>query len=109
MGGVHPSMIVTEWLVTIYVGTFPFDLVTRVWDCFLVEGWKVIYRVMLSLLKHASKDVLGLEFEEILNYFRDLPSKVNGQVITAGSLKIALKTEHIQQYADEFRRRGASE
>merc|ERR1712238_581936 len=96
-------MFVTEWLVTLYVRTFPFDLVTRVWDCFLVEGWKVIYRVMLSLLQHASKDILGLEFEQILNYFKELPTKVNGQAIMAGSLKISLKRKHIQQYADEWK------
>ena len=23
---------------------------TRVWDCFLAEGWKVLYRVQLAIL-----------------------------------------------------------
>lgn len=105
--GIHISMIVTEWLVTLYVRTFPFDLVARVWDCFLVEGWKVIYRVMLSLMKQASKDIMGLEFEQIFHYFRDYPSTVNGQVIMAGSLKIPLKSKHIQQFADEWNRHAA--
>ena len=101
--GVHVSMFAVTWLVTLYVREFPFDLVARVWDCFLVEGWKVVYRVMLSLLEHSSKDILGLQFEEILHYLRALPSKVNGQAIMAGSLKIALKRKHIQKYAIEWR------
>lgn len=102
--GVHVSMFVTQWLLTLYTSTFPFDLVSRVWDCFLVEGWKVVYRVMLSLLDNASKDILDLQFEEILNYFRGYPATVNGQVIMAGSLKIALKRKHIQKHVNDWRR-----
>lgn len=59
---------------------------------------------MLSLLEHASADILDRRFEEILNYFRDFPSTVNGQAIMAGSLKIALKRKHIQKHVTEWRR-----
>mmetsp|Transcript_3009 Transcript_3009/g.6562 ORF Transcript_3009/g.6562 Transcript_3009/m.6562 type:complete len:1062 (-) Transcript_3009:140-3325(-) len=105
---IHVSMFVIQWLLTVYTSTFPFDLVARVWDCFLVEGWKVVYRVMLSLLEHASKDILDFQFEQILNYFRDFPSTVNGQAIMAGSLKIALKRKHIQKHVNEWRRHAGA-
>ena len=95
---INMSMIVTPWLMTVYASTFPFKLVVRVWDSFLVEGWKVVYQVMLSLLDHASKDHTDKTFEDILNYFRDFPSTVNGQTIMAGSLRIPLKSKHIQNH-----------
>ncbi|KAL7539874.1 hypothetical protein ACHAXR_009684 [Thalassiosira sp. AJA248-18] len=101
---IHVSMFVTQWLLTLYTSTFPFELVARVWDSFLVEGWKVVYRVMLSLLERASKDVLDMRFEDILHYFREFPSSVNGQEIMAGSLKISLKRKHIQKHVNEWRR-----
>lgn len=101
---IHVSMFVTQWLLTLYTSTFPFDLVARVWDSFLVEGWKVVYRVMLSLLENASSDILELDFEEILAYFKEYPSTVNGPVIMAGSLKIALKRKHIQKHVTDWRR-----
>lgn len=49
--GVHTSMYATEWLMTIFCRGFNFDLVTRVWDVYLFEGFKVVYRVALALLK----------------------------------------------------------
>lgn len=101
---IHMSMFVTPWFLTAYTSTFPFDLVARVWDCFLIEGWKVLYRVMLSLLEFASNDILHLQFEQILSYFRDFSMKVNGRVILANSLKIGLKKKHIQKHAKEWRR-----
>ncbi|KAL9184062.1 hypothetical protein ACHAXT_002148 [Thalassiosira profunda] len=102
--GIHVSMFVTQWLLTVYTSTFPFDLVARVWDCFLVEGWKVVYRVMLSLLETASRDVLDMRFESVLGYFREFPSTVDGKTIMAGSLKIALKRKHIQKHVKDWRR-----
>ena len=93
--GVHVSMFVTQWLLTVYTSTFPFELVARVWDSFLVEGWKVVYRVLLALLEQAAGDVANLPFEEILQYFRRFPTTVNGPTIMAGSLRIALKRKHI--------------
>jgi hypothetical protein len=40
-----------QWFMTVYSNSFPFDLVTRVWDIFWYEGWKIMYRVALALLK----------------------------------------------------------
>ena len=48
-----PSMYVTEWVVTFYTRSFPFNFVVRVWDIFLHEKhWKVFYRIALALLKY---------------------------------------------------------
>ncbi|KAL7450289.1 hypothetical protein ACHAWC_002234, partial [Mediolabrus comicus] len=102
--GIHHSMFVTQWLLTIFTSSFPFDLVSRVWDSFLVEGWKVVYRIMLALLKYAEGTLLELSFEYILHYLSSFPPKVDGQTIMQGSLKIGLKTKHIQKYAYDWRR-----
>jgi Rab-GTPase-TBC domain len=34
-----------------YCRGFSFDLVTRVWDVFFNEGYKIVYRVALALVK----------------------------------------------------------
>jgi len=106
---IHISMFVTQWLLTVYTSTFPFDLVSRVWDSFLVEGWKVVYRVMLALMETASKDIMSYSFEQILNYFRDFPSTVDGSKIMNASLKIPLKRKHIQKHVTEWRKGNADE
>uniref|UniRef100_A0A7S2KF21 Rab-GAP TBC domain-containing protein n=1 Tax=Leptocylindrus danicus TaxID=163516 RepID=A0A7S2KF21_9STRA len=100
---VHISMFATQWLVTIYTSNFPFDLVTRVWDCFLYEGWKVVYRVMLALLKDSSPKLLKMNFESILSYFRTLPEQVDGLAIMTVAFEIPLKRTFIQQYEKEWK------
>lgn len=106
---VHITMYATQWLLTLYTSSFPFDLVTRVWDCFLVEGWKVVYRVMLALLTLWQSAMLKMSFEEILAFFRDFSSRVDGHTVMDAALKIPLKTKHIVKYQTEWRARVAQQ
>ena len=99
---IHISMFATQWLLTMYTSSFPFDVVTRVWDAFLSEGWKVAYRVMLGLLERAQPLLMKMSFEEILNYFKEMPFEIDPNEIMELSFKIPLKKKHITKYAKEY-------
>jgi hypothetical protein len=104
---IHVTMYATQWLLTQYTSSFHFDLVTRVWDCFLGEGWKIIYRVMLALLQQWQSQLLKMSFEEILASFRELPDRVEGYEVMETALKIPLRTKHIIKYEKEWETRQA--
>lgn len=99
---VHISMYATQWLLTVFTSTFPFELVTRVWDCFLAEGWKIVYRVMLAILTANEGILLKMPFEEILGWFRDCPNLVEAEGIFEVAFKIPLKKKHIEKYEKEW-------
>ncbi len=102
--GIHVSMFGCQWLMTIFSSSFNFDLVSKVWDNFLVEGWKVVYRVFIAILASCEQELLNLPFEHILTFLRDkLPARVDGQSILAASLEIRLKSKSIRKYSKEFR------
>ena len=106
---IHVTMYATQWLLTQYTSSFKFDLVTRVWDCFLGEGWKIIYRVMLAILSQFQTQLLRMSFEEILSFFRELPDRVEGTVIIESALKISLRKKHIVKYEKEWLARQTDE
>mmetsp|Transcript_24100 Transcript_24100/g.36207 ORF Transcript_24100/g.36207 Transcript_24100/m.36207 type:complete len:325 (+) Transcript_24100:1315-2289(+) len=102
--GINISMYACQWLMTIFSSNFNFDLVSIVWDNFLVEGWKVVYRVFIAILTECEEELLNLPFEHILTFLRDkLPGRVDGQSILAASLEIRLRSKHIRKYTKEFR------
>ncbi|OHT05598.1 TBC domain containing protein [Tritrichomonas foetus] len=39
------------WLLTLFTNSFPMATVMRIWDCFLLEGSKVIYRVCIAFIR----------------------------------------------------------
>jgi hypothetical protein len=92
--------------MTIYTSTFPFDLVSTVWDAFLSEGWKIVYKTLIALLSHAQDDgqLLTKNMEEILSYLRRFQANVDGEQIVKAANKVPLKQRHIQKHATEFRK-----
>ena len=96
---VHTSMFTTQWLMTIYSSTFPFELVSRVWDNFLCGGWSVVYKTLIALLKHAQKDgdLLNCNMEQVLSYMRSFQGEINANDILALAEQVPLKQRHIQR------------
>ena len=80
------------------------SIASKVWDNFLVEGWKVVYRVFIAILASCEQDLLNLQFEHVLSFLRDkLPSRIDGQTILSASLGVRLRSRHIRKYTKEFR------
>mmetsp|Transcript_7652 Transcript_7652/g.14446 ORF Transcript_7652/g.14446 Transcript_7652/m.14446 type:complete len:673 (-) Transcript_7652:132-2150(-) len=100
---VNVSMFLIPWLMTVFTRNFPFDLVLRVWDAFLFEGWCVVYRTMLALLADIQDDLLELPFEGILGYLGEFTSKVDGKKVMASSYKMPMKHKHLFKYQKEWR------
>lgn len=49
---IEPVLYMTEWFLCAYTRTLPWASVLRVWDTFLCEGVKILFRVGLVLLKY---------------------------------------------------------
>lgn len=47
---VEPLMYMTDWFSCGMTRTLPFDTLLRVWDCFLCEGIKIIFKVALVIV-----------------------------------------------------------
>jgi len=71
-------MYATQWLLTIFAYSFPFPAVARIWDAFLFEGWKVVFRVALAALAGAEGKLMGaLSFEGVMMAFKRLPGEID--------------------------------
>lgn len=49
--GYQWAQATSNWLLTLFSNTLPITTVVRIWDSFLLEGQKVIFRVALAILK----------------------------------------------------------
>ena len=48
--GITPDMYMVEWLVTLFARTLRFECITRLWDCYMLDGVSAIYRATLSVM-----------------------------------------------------------
>jgi len=44
-------MYISPWFLALFSVLFKFDVLVRVYDVYLLEGSKIIYRIALTLLK----------------------------------------------------------
>lgn len=51
----------------------PYTVTCAVWDVFLVDGWKAIFRVALALLSIAEPELLTEDFGVIVRYLNTYP------------------------------------
>jgi len=100
----HISMYATQWFMCIFTNSFPFDLVTGVWDCFLAEGWKIVYRIILTFLRYSAPKLFKLGFEGIMFFFKRLPERIDGPKIIQQAFDFPLKQRHVAYYERKFYR-----
>ena len=63
----------TGWYMTLYSSVLPFNLFLRTFDILLNEGWKVLYRVALSILYIKQNALLNCKgFEYAMEIIRNL-------------------------------------
>lgn len=100
--GLSPTMYAAQWFITLYTYNFPFEFVTRVWDIFQAEGWKIIFRIALALLREGKDELLGRDFEHLMAYFHDLPTTVDASRVFKRAFQIPLKTKQIQELEQQY-------
>ncbi|XP_014284415.1 rab GTPase-activating protein 1 isoform X1 [Halyomorpha halys] len=103
--GVESHMFASQWFLTLYTARFPLYFVFHIIDVFLLQGTDTLFQVALALLTMCKKDLLQLDFESILKYFRvTLPKKCRNYEVARGLMKVAccIKVKKLKKYEQEF-------
>lgn len=102
---VTPSFYATEWFLTLFVGILPFRSLARVWDIFFFEGWKMMFRIALVLLKGEESFLLKHTGDELLLELKTIQQrkkKMNAEKLISDALKIKFYTKDLLRYKEEF-------
>ncbi|XP_071955359.1 TBC1 domain family member 2B-like [Antedon mediterranea] len=69
------SLVTFNWFITIFCDNIPAETMLRVWDTFLFEGNKVLFRFGLAFFKYHEDKLLQMTgYIEIFNFLRQMPS-----------------------------------
>lgn len=100
--GIHPSFYASQWWMTLFSGVLPFRVVLRVWDMFFNEGWKIMFRVAIALLKREELRLLSLPYEEVLLFLK-APIQVDDcERFIQEALSVKFKTALLLKYKAQY-------
>ncbi|XP_042145435.1 TBC1 domain family member 2B isoform X1 [Ixodes scapularis] len=71
------SLFTFNWFLTVFVDTIPAETYLYIWDVFLYEGNKVLFRFALAIFKICETEILNQEdYMAINRYLRTMPEKM---------------------------------
>jgi len=101
---IKPVFYASKWFMTIFCYNSDFDCVLKIWDCFLSEGIKIVYRVALSLLQSHEPALLKLnEPDEALSYLQNHASEITMEIIDS-SFSISLSKKDLDKAAELYKK-----
>jgi len=101
--GLIPFSWCSKWFLTVFTYNFPFEAVVRIWDVFLYEGVKIIFRIGLQCLKNDQEKLLALKDDHLIDYSNSMHIRVNPDTIIEQAMKIKLTRAQIQATEDEYK------
>ncbi|KAI8330858.1 rab-GTPase-TBC domain-containing protein [Chlamydoabsidia padenii] len=55
------TLVTSHWFLTLFINIVPIETVLRIWDCFFIEGYQVLFRVALTIIKMNEHDIWALD------------------------------------------------
>ena len=67
----------TNWLMSLFIGSLPLETTLRVWDVLFYEGSKTFFRVSLAIFKACERDILAVSDPmEVFQVIQTNPKKL---------------------------------
>ncbi|CCW70025.1 unnamed protein product [Phytomonas sp. Hart1] len=101
--GVH---FATHWFLSIFTYQFNFRLISRIWDMFLCEGWKPIYRIALALLSMEKEQLLAQHSDsDMLMVLSTIQEGKDPDELLKNALSVKFRTKKVHKYIKKFQNR----
>ncbi|KAK8798747.1 hypothetical protein WA158_007831 [Blastocystis sp. Blastoise] len=69
------QFLIMSWFTTVFSYSFPFDIVSHVWDIFIYKGWTIVIQVVLAIFKLYDKEIIAADDEELRDLLRTIPER----------------------------------
>ena len=97
-----PTMYASTWLISLFSNTLEFKIVLRIFDCLFLEGFKVIYRITLALLKLKENEFLKAEKGETMPLLVSCTNNVDEEELFKVAFSFSISRNFIDKLELEY-------
>jgi hypothetical protein len=97
---INPLLYTTPWYITYFSSLFPKEMFCRIFECILSEGYKIIYRVGLAIMKFREPQLVDNSMENnIVSVGKaDIYDSINVDEFVETMFKFSLARAEIQTF-----------
>ena len=70
---ITPELYFNKWISKFFIKVFPYDILLKLWDNYIVKGEVFLFEISLTILKILENDCLGFGYGKILSNLRKIP------------------------------------
>ena len=101
---VYPGSYASEWFICLFARNLDFNILVRIFDTFLLEGFKVIYRFSLAFIKLKEKDLIESKngIDSTILVMNNCLKNVNVDELFKVAFGFSLSKKLIEGYEKEY-------
>ena len=88
---INPDVFFSKWILTIFSNYLPFEVLYKVWDVFILEKWKAIFKFSLMILNSMKDKLINMDLVTFSQFIKD--NKNNSSLINFEEF-----SEHYKDY-----------
>ena len=98
------SYYAAYFFIYMFSNKLKFNVLARVFDVFLLEGYKIVYRVALALIKINKEKFLKKEIDLgfIMDFFQNSIADINPESLIETAFIFRFSSKDIQKFEDEY-------
>lgn len=97
-----PQTYGSQWFMTLFACTLPYAAIVRIWDIFMVEGRKILYRVSLAIFSMLEKELMKCEIEGVFEALNNLQKDIDPEELIKKSLSYTFSNSYVDKLEKEF-------
>ena len=74
---INPDIFFSKWILTIFSNYLPFDVLYKVWDVFIFDKWKAIFKFSLMILNSMKDKLITMDLITFSQYIKDNRNSAN--------------------------------
>ena len=101
---ITPDIIFSKWILTIYANYLPFDLLYKIWDLFIIDKWKAIFRIAIILLDTMKEKLMNLDLNKFCIFIKskEIKETVQYKYICQRYNDYKISNKKLQELKEEF-------
>ena len=68
---INPDIFFSKWILTIFSNFVTFDTLYNIWDLFLIDKWKAIFKFSIIMIHYMQDDLMNLDLFTFSSYIRN--------------------------------------
>ena len=72
---ITPEIIFSKWILTIFANYLPFETLYKIWDLFIIDKWKAIYKISILYLDSMKEKVVHFDLNRFCLFIKSKETK----------------------------------